>query len=165
MYMLQGRDALWMSFAREWCQWCYCGEWGHPRDNGKRWLWWVVPGVLVEETVGWENQPDGHMVQAHDTKGILIIAFITINSGLVPLIEGLCVQIFLDLKLLVVCVHIFCFSFSGGKLCSHLSSVWVCERIHPHTLQPAFTIDKTKTTPIFFLLSKISSHAKKWVLS
>ena len=63
------------------------------------------------------------MVQAHDTKGMMMIAFITINSGLVPLVEGLCVQIFLDLRLLVVCVNIFCFSFSGGKLCSHLSSV------------------------------------------
>ena len=47
---------------------------------------------------------------------MMMIAFMTINSGLTPLIEGLCAQIFtLDLRLSVVCVHIFCFSFSEGK--------------------------------------------------
>ena len=51
---------------------------------------------------------------------MMMIAFITIKSGLVPLIEGLCAQlesIILDLRLLVVCVHILCFSFSEEKIC------------------------------------------------
>ena len=39
---------------------------------------------------------------------MIMIAFITIKSGLVPLIEGLCAQIlYLDWKLSVVCAHIF----------------------------------------------------------
>jgi len=47
-----------------------------------------------------------------------MIALITLNSGLVPLIEGLCAHI-LDVRLQIigVCVHIFCFSFSEEKLC------------------------------------------------
>ena len=49
---------------------------------------------------------------------MMMIAFITINSGLVPLIEGLCAQIlYLGLRLLVVFVHIFCSSFSEEKIC------------------------------------------------
>ena len=49
---------------------------------------------------------------------MMMIAFITINIGLVPLIEGLCAQIFfLDLRLSVVCAQIFCFPFSEGKIC------------------------------------------------
>jgi len=48
---------------------------------------------------------------------MMMIAFITINSGLVPLIEGLCAQILIikDLRLSVVCVHIFCFFFRKKK--------------------------------------------------
>jgi len=48
---------------------------------------------------------------------MMVIALITLNSRLVPLIEGLCAQIFLDLRVSVVCVHIFCFSFSEEKIC------------------------------------------------
>ena len=49
----------------------------------------------------------------------MMIAFITINIGLVPMIEGLSAQIIyiLFLRLSVVCVHIFCFSFSMEKTC------------------------------------------------
>ena len=46
----------------------------------------------------------------------------------------------------------------------HLYSVRVCVRvythIHPRTLQPALKIEKTQTTPLSFLLSKIIPHAK-----
>jgi len=50
---------------------------------------------------------------------MMMIAFITINSGLVPLIEGLCAQtlIIKDLRLSVVCVHMFCFFVSEEKIC------------------------------------------------
>jgi len=50
---------------------------------------------------------------------MMMIAFITMNGGLVPLIEGLCTQIVIikDLRLSVVCVDIFCFSFSEEKVC------------------------------------------------
>jgi len=55
---------------------------------------------------------------------MMMIDFITINSGLVSLIEGLCAQILIikDLRLSVVCVHIFCFSFSEEKICQKKSS-------------------------------------------
>ena len=49
---------------------------------------------------------------------MILIAFVTISSGLLPLIEGLCVQIlFLDLRFSVVCIHIFCFSLLKAKSC------------------------------------------------
>jgi len=49
---------------------------------------------------------------------MMMIDFITINSGLVPLIEGYALKSYiLDLRLSVVCVHIFCFSFSKEKMC------------------------------------------------
>jgi len=43
---------------------------------------------------------------------MMMIAFITVRSSLVPLIEGLCAQIYFRFEISVVCVHIFCFSFS-----------------------------------------------------
>jgi len=59
-------------------------------------------------------------------KMMMMIAFITINSGLVPLIEGLChdalKSYISDVRLSMVCVHIFCFSFSEGKICLKKSS-------------------------------------------
>ena len=48
---------------------------------------------------------------------MMMIAFITVRSSLVPLIEGLCAQIFFRFEISVVCVHIFCFSFSEEKIC------------------------------------------------
>jgi len=41
---------------------------------------------------------------------MMMIAFIAINSGIVPLIVGLCAQILIikDLRLLVVCVPVSC---------------------------------------------------------
>jgi len=44
-------------------------------------------------------------------------AFITVRSSLVPLIEGLCAQIYFRFEISVVCVHIFYFSFSEEKIC------------------------------------------------
>jgi len=48
---------------------------------------------------------------------MMMIAFITVKSSLVPLIEGLCAQIYFRFEISVVCVHIFCFSFSEEKIC------------------------------------------------
>ena len=49
--------------------------------------------------------------EAHN-QVMMMIAFITVRSSLVPLIEGLCAQIYFRFEISVVCVHIFCFSFS-----------------------------------------------------
>ena len=48
---------------------------------------------------------------------MMMIAFITVRSSLVPLIEGLCAQIYFRFEISVVCVHIFCFSFSEEEIC------------------------------------------------
>jgi len=47
---------------------------------------------------------------------MMMIAFITLNRGVVPLIEGVCAQI-LSFRFEIIggYVHIFCFSFSGKK--------------------------------------------------
>jgi len=52
-------------------------------------------------------------------KGMLMmmIAFITIKSSLVPLIEGLCAQIYLRFEILVVCSHLLLFFFVKEKTC------------------------------------------------
>ena len=48
----------------------------------------------------------------------MMIAFITINSGLIPFFEGLCAQIlYFRFEIISVCIHFFCFSFSEGKIC------------------------------------------------
>jgi len=49
---------------------------------------------------------------------MMTIAYITINSGLVPLIEGLCAQIlYFRFEIIGACVHISCFSFPEEKIC------------------------------------------------
>jgi len=61
---------------------------------------------------------------------MMMIAFITINSGLVPLIEGLCAQIlYFRFEISVFCLHIFCFSFSEGKISFKKKAV--SPRSHP----------------------------------
>jgi len=154
-----------------------------------------------------------------------MIAFITIKSCLVPRLRVYALKsIISDLRLSVVCVHIFCFSFSKEKKCErpkqlvqdlipppsiyiHMCTLYtytnicmprfspsgffrpsrcliptpgliskypicaVCVRVcvythlHPHTLPLALKIEKTQTTPLSFLLSKIAPHAKQQVPS
>ena len=48
---------------------------------------------------------------------MMMIAFITVRSSLVPLIEGLCAQVYFRFEISMVCVHIFCFSLSEEKIC------------------------------------------------
>ena len=50
---------------------------------------------------------------------MMMIAFITTNSGLVPKMKVYALKSYiLDVRLSVVNVHIFCFSFSEGKMYS-----------------------------------------------
>ena len=48
---------------------------------------------------------------------MMMIAFITIKSSLVPLIEGLCVQIYFRFEISVVCSHLLLFFFVKEKTC------------------------------------------------
>jgi hypothetical protein len=46
---------------------------------------------------------------------MMMIAFITIKNSLVPLIEGLCAQIYFRFEILVVCSHLLLFFFVKEK--------------------------------------------------
>ena len=49
-------------------------------------------------------------------------------------------------------------------ICAVCVCVFVCTRIHPHTIPPALKIEKkrkTQRTPLSFFLSKITPHAAK----
>ena len=48
---------------------------------------------------------------------MMMIAFITTQSSLVPLIEGLCAQIYFRFEISVVCSHLLLFSFVKEKTC------------------------------------------------
>jgi len=48
---------------------------------------------------------------------MMMIAFITIKSSLVPLIEGLCAQIYFRFEISVVCSHLLLFFFVKETTC------------------------------------------------
>jgi len=48
---------------------------------------------------------------------MMMIAFITIKSSLVPLIEGQCAQIYFRFEISVVCSHLLLFFFVKEKIC------------------------------------------------
>ena len=48
---------------------------------------------------------------------MMMIAFITVKSSLVPLIEGLCAQIYFRFEISVVCSHLLLFFFVKEKIC------------------------------------------------
>jgi len=48
---------------------------------------------------------------------MMMIAFITVKSSLVPLIEGLCAQIYFRFEISVVCSHLLLFFFVKEKTC------------------------------------------------
>ena len=50
-------------------------------------------------------------------------------------------------------------------ICAVCVCACVYTHIHSHTLPPALKIEKTQTTPLSCLLSKITPHAKQQVLS
>ena len=53
----------------------------------------------------------------HCKEWMMMIAFIIIKSSLVPLIEGLCAQIYFRFEISVVCSHLLLFFFVKGKTC------------------------------------------------
>ena len=48
---------------------------------------------------------------------MMMIALITIKSSLVPLIDGLCAQIYFRFEISVVCSHLLLFFFVKEKTC------------------------------------------------
>ena len=67
-------------------------------------------GYLVTMT-----RPD--LAWAYSEISMMMIAFITIQSSLVPLIEGLCAQIYFRFEISVVCSHLLLFFFVKEKIC------------------------------------------------
>jgi len=72
-----------------------------------------------------------YLFESKKERKMMMIAFITMKSALVPLIEGLYSQIshLRYIRLSVVCVHIFCFYLSQEKICSRKKAV--VSRFHP----------------------------------
>jgi len=54
---------------------------------------------------------------------------------------------------------------SKYPVCAVCVCVCIYTHTHPHTLPPALKIEKTQSTPLSFLLSKITPRAKQQVLS
>jgi len=54
---------------------------------------------------------------------------------------------------------------SEYSICAVCVCVCIYTHVHPHTLPPALKIEKTQTTPLSFLLSKITPRAKQQVPS
>jgi len=50
-------------------------------------------------------------------------------------------------------------------ICAVCVRACVYTHVHSHTLPPALKIEKTQTTPLSFILSRITPHAKQQVLS
>jgi len=69
---------------------------------------WIVPEMSRNI---WEYFP------MRSGPAMMMIAFITIKSSLVPLIEGLCAQIYFRFEISVVCSHLVLFFFVKEKTC------------------------------------------------
>ena len=66
----------------------------------------------------WSNPPASLLiVSCFPLILLMMIAFITIKSSLVPLIEGLCAQIYFRFEISVVCSHLLLFFFVKEKTC------------------------------------------------
>ena len=61
--------------------------------------------------------PQDHVFTSRFHYKMMMIAFITIKSSLVPLIEGLCAQIYFRFEISVVCSHLLLFFFVKEKTC------------------------------------------------
>jgi len=75
-----------------------------------------------EKLQGWQNWTNGKLttnLTKNDQQPVLMmmIAFITIKSSLVPLIEGLCAEIYFRFEISVVCSHLLLFFFVKEKIC------------------------------------------------
>ena len=77
-------------------------------------LGWCPSGCLFSE-----DKVSAQICEAIDINlsMMMMIAFITIKSSLVPLIEGLCAQIYFRFEISVVCSHLLLFFFVKEKTC------------------------------------------------
>jgi len=96
------------------------------------------------------------------------------NSGLVSLIEGLFAQILyfqVDLRFLVVCVYIFCFSFSKEKMCWRTK--WLVQDLIPppsiyihmctlYTSWYQYVYAETESIRVWILLALQVCHPDSW---
>ena len=72
-----------------------------------------IQNLKNKSSVCWADM----MSQSFVSGMIMIIAFITIKSSLVPLIEGLCAQIYFRFEISVFCSHLLLFFFVKEKTC------------------------------------------------
>jgi len=72
---------------------------------------------LLEATEGQSHILGHEKIESCTQPRMMMIAFITIKSSLVPLIEGLCAQIYFRFETLVVCSHLLIFFFVKEKTC------------------------------------------------
>ena len=72
--------------------------------------------TMFYENRFWNRRPDGIVIKKSSNM-MMMIAFITIKSSLVPLIEGLCAQIYFRFEISVVCSHLLLFFFVTEKKC------------------------------------------------
>ena len=70
---------------------------------------WVTPLQVAHRAISIHS--------AGERSIMMMIAFITIKSSLVPLIEGLCAQIYFRFEISVVCSHLQVFFFVKEKTC------------------------------------------------
>ena len=74
---------------------------------------WVLVSVLQRV----DGVMHAHVFSRAYACVMMMIAFITIKSSLVPLIEGLCAQIYFRFEISVVCSHLLLFFFVKEKTC------------------------------------------------
>ena len=73
---------------------------------------------------------------------MMMVAFITIKSSLVPLIEGLCAQIYFRFEISVVCSHFLLFFFVKEKTCKKKTKR---QLVQTSTCSPAYIYIQVKT--------------------
>ena len=93
----------------------------------------------------------------------MMIAFITIKSSLVPLIEGLCAQIYFRFEISVVCSHLLLFFFAKEKTCSKkmkrqslvvhfltcsLAYIYTCVLRKPHGIYVYYRYSTSRFLPL-----------------
>jgi len=95
--------------------WFTAPELGHPLidDNHETLLHPLVGPFLRDYLFRFESMDDDDDEMGHL---MMMIAFITIKRNLVPLIEGLCAQIYFRFEISVVCSHLLLFFFVKEKI-------------------------------------------------
>jgi len=72
--------------------------------------------IMIERNRVRETQRHQRRARGRGSE-MMMIAFITIKSSLVPLIEDLCAQIYFRFEISVVCSHLLLFFFVKEKIC------------------------------------------------